>query len=200
MNHSIAQKSHKKNHVNRETLGLALFTATQIRIFSTRFKAFETEFTAKSSLRISLTIHMDLSQRITRVGKDPYFLEVSELHKIGAHAQPLPRRSTLLLAPSRTDGPNGRKSREKALFLSLEYQKLTLLHVCSSFGEESYSFLFYSLNFFSNSICVPSFNYLIFLTHGLIQVIHLHHLTNHAICVTRVHVVGDLFKSDVSHK
>ena len=57
-----------------------------IGIFSTRFKGFETENMAKSSLRISLTIHMTLSQRITQVGEDSYLLELSELHKIGAHA------------------------------------------------------------------------------------------------------------------
>ena len=45
--------------MNNETLGL-LFTTTQIGIFSTRFKAFETEFTAKTSLRTFLTIYMAL--------------------------------------------------------------------------------------------------------------------------------------------
>ena len=60
--------------------------ATEIGIFSTRFKVFETEFTAKTSLRTFLTIYMDLSQIITQVGKDPYLLELSELHQIGVHA------------------------------------------------------------------------------------------------------------------
>ena len=72
-------------HMNSETLRL-LFTATQIVIFSTWFKAFEIEFMAKTSLRTFLTIYMALSQRLTRVGKDSYLLELSELHQIGVHA------------------------------------------------------------------------------------------------------------------
>ena len=62
------QENHVTIHVNSETLGL-LFTATKFGIFFTRFKGFETEFTAKSSLRISLTTNMALSQRINQVGK-----------------------------------------------------------------------------------------------------------------------------------
>ena len=105
--------------MNNETLGL-LFTTTQIKIFSTRFKAFETEFTAKISLRTFLTIYMALSQRLTQVGKDPYLFELSELHQIGAHAYPSSRIATLLLAPSRTDGPIGRNPKEKVLSFSLK--------------------------------------------------------------------------------
>ena len=111
-------------------------------IFSTLFKCFETENTTNPSFRTSSTIYMTLSQRITQVGKDPYLLELSELHQIGVHAWPSPRRSTLLLAPSRTDGPNGLKSREKELFLSLKSQKPTScpkfqpLHVLVSFHLE----------------------------------------------------------------
>ena len=104
--------------MNSETLGWHCSQPQQFGIFSTRFKGFETEFTTKSSLRLSLTIHMALSQRITRVGKDPYLLELSELHQIGVHVQPSLRRTTLLLAPLKTDGPNGRKSRENELSLS----------------------------------------------------------------------------------
>ena len=89
LNHLQNTFSHQENHVtihvNSETLGL-LFTTTKFGIFSTRFKGFETEFTAKSSLRISLTINMALSQRINQVGKDPYLLELSELSQIGVHA------------------------------------------------------------------------------------------------------------------
>ena len=107
--------------MNSETLGL-LFTITQIGIFSTRLKAFETEFTAKTSLRTFLTIYMALSQRLTQVGKDPYLLELLKLHQIGAHALPLPRRATLFLAPSRTDGPNCRKSRENELSFSRNHK------------------------------------------------------------------------------
>ena len=75
---------HTKNllvtiHMNSEILGL-LFTTTQIGNFSTRFKAFETEFTAKTSLITFLTIYMALSQILNQVGKDPYFLELSELY------------------------------------------------------------------------------------------------------------------------
>ena len=87
-NHLQNTFSHQENqvtiHVNRETLGL-LFTATKFGIFSTRFKGFEIEFTAKSSLRISLTINMALSQRINHVGKYSYLLELSELHQIDVH-------------------------------------------------------------------------------------------------------------------
>ena len=68
-------------HVNSETLGL-LFTTTQIGIFSTRFKAFETKFTAKTSLRTFLTIYMVLKKGLTQIGKDPYRLEMSELHQL----------------------------------------------------------------------------------------------------------------------
>ena len=106
--------------------------ATKFGIFSTRIKGFEAEFTAKSSLKVSLTINMALSQRISQVGKDPYLLELSELHQIGVHAQPSLRRATLLLAPSRTDGLNDRKSREKEHFLSLKFHKPNLLHIRSS--------------------------------------------------------------------
>ena len=112
--------------MNSETLGL-LFTTIKIGIFSTRFKAFETEFTAKSSLRISLTINMAITQRISQVGKDSYLLDLSEIHQIGVHAKPSPCRSTLLLAPSRTDGSNDRKSREKELSLSLSKTPKTQL-------------------------------------------------------------------------
>ena len=125
----LHQENHVTIHMNSETLGL-LFMATKFGIFSTRFKGFEAEFTAKSSLRISLTINMALSQRINKVGKDPYLLELSEFHQIGVHAYPSPCRTTLLLAPSRTDSPNGRKSREKAHTLSLELK--TQAH-CISF-------------------------------------------------------------------
>ena len=89
LNHLQHTFSHQENlitiHVNSETLGL-LFTATKFGIFSTRFKGFEIEFTTKSSLRISLTINMVLSQRINQVGKDSYILELLELHQIGVHA------------------------------------------------------------------------------------------------------------------
>ena len=132
LNHLQNIFSHQENHVtihmNSETLGL-LFTATKFGIFFTRFKGFETEFTAKSSLRISLTINMALSQRINQVGKDPYLLEFLELHQISVHAWPSPRRVTLLLAQSRTDGPNGWKSRENEHTLSLEMKSSTLLHL-----------------------------------------------------------------------
>ena len=100
---------------------------------------------AKSSLGISLTINMALSQRISQVGKDPYLLELSELHQIGVNALPLPRRSTLLLAPSRTDGPNGQKSREKELSLSLKHKTSHPLHslpVYVSNGEDEHYLAF----------------------------------------------------------
>ena len=89
LNHLQNTFSHQENHVtihmNSETLGL-LFTATKFGIFSTRVKGFEIEFTAKSSLGISQTIKMALSQRINQVEKDPYLLELSELLQSGVHA------------------------------------------------------------------------------------------------------------------
>ena len=135
---------------------MALFTVTQIGIFSTQFKAFETEFMAKTSLRTFLTIYMTLSQRITQVGRYPYLLELSELHQIGVHALSSPRRTTLLLAPSRTDGPIGQKSREKVLSLSKKI-KIQLLpffvpataHFVFKNGEDNtiHVFVLLSLNF-----------------------------------------------------
>ena len=68
------QKFRDTIHMNSATLA--------IRIFSIRFKAFEIEFTAKTSLRTFLTIYMALSQRLTQVGKDLYLLELSELHQM----------------------------------------------------------------------------------------------------------------------
>ena len=144
--------------MNSETLGLALFTTTTMGIFSTQFKCFETENTANSSLKTSPTIYMALNQRITQVGKDPYLLELSELHQIGVHPWPSPRRSTLLLAPSRTDGPNGRKSREKAHLHSPKFGISHPLSICSSNGEKSYSlFCLILIKHSKNSHHVPKF-------------------------------------------
>ena len=129
---------------------------TQIGIFSTWFKAFETEFTAKTSLRTFLTIYLALSQRLTQVGKDPYLLELLELHQIGAHALPSPRRATLLLASSRTDGPIDRKSREKVLSLSktqnaqpLPFLVPATAHFVFKNGEDNtiHVFVLLSINF-----------------------------------------------------
>ena len=117
--------------MNNKTFGL-LFTATQNRIFSTRFKAFETEITAKTSLRTFLTIYMVFKQGLIQVGKDSYLLELSELRQIGAHAQPSPRRTTLLLAPSKTDGSIDRKSREKEVLHSLKLKNSS--HCISPFS------------------------------------------------------------------
>ena len=72
-------------HVNGKPSGYCS-RPHKIGIFSTQFKAFETEFTAKTNLRTFLTIYMILKQGLTQVGKDPYLLEFSELHQIGAHA------------------------------------------------------------------------------------------------------------------
>ena len=89
---------------------------------------------------------MTLSQRITQVEKDPYLLELLELHQIGVHAQPSPRRTALLLSPKQTDGLNDDKSRENELILSL---KLDPAPPC--FGllilEKTIAILSYSLNF-----------------------------------------------------
>ena len=135
---------------------------TQIGIFSTRFKASETEFTAKTSLRTFLTIYMALSQRLTRVGKDPYLFELSELHQIGVHAYLSPRRTALLLGPKRTDGPNAEKSREKSHFLSLDSQTPSHCIYCSShcpfcvFEKKTLlHFVFILINNFQNSLHVP---------------------------------------------
>ena len=92
---------------------------------------------------------MALGQRIKKVGKDPYLLELSKLHKIGAHAQPLPLRITLLLAPTRIDGPNSEKSRHKSHFLSL---KTGSQPYCTFFVvpvEKKNSLLSYSFNLFT---------------------------------------------------
>ena len=67
--------------MNSKTLGL-LFTTTQNMNFLTRFKAFETEFTTKISLRTFLTISMTLSQGLTQVGKDPYLMEFDEIPRL----------------------------------------------------------------------------------------------------------------------
>ena len=75
MSHSCT--IHVTIHMNSKTLRL-LFTTTQNRNFLTRFKAFETESTAKTSLRTFLTIYMALSQRLTQVGKDLYLVEFDE--------------------------------------------------------------------------------------------------------------------------
>ena len=56
--------------------------------------------------------------------------------------------------------------------------------------EENYSSLSYSIKLFKNSHCVLHLTIWL-LTHGLIYAINLHPLSNHAICVTWVHVVGD---------
>ena len=185
--------------MNSETLGL-LFMATQIEIFSTRFNAFETEFTAKISLGTFLTIYMALSQRLTQVGKDPYLLELSELHQIGVHAWPSPGRATLLLAPSKTNSPIGRNPGENTLSLSLKIKSpsycivFPFLHVFgfSNVGDDHYSkfCLIISLNFH----LIPSMSSSLgFLTLGTISVIHFHPLSTHTTCVTRVHVIGNFF-------
>ena len=74
-------------HMNSKTLGL-LFTITQIGIFFTRFKAFETEFTTKTSLRTFLTIYMIHSQEVTQVGKDPYLLSCRNSTKLVSTRSP----------------------------------------------------------------------------------------------------------------
>ena len=148
--------------MNSVTLGL-LFTTTQIGIFSTQFKAFETEFTAKTSLKTFLTIYMALSQRLRQVGKDPYLLELSELHQIGVHTYPSPRRMTLFLAPSKTDGPIGRNPREKVLSLSLKTTKPKLTAspptYCTFFGlfeEDEHCSSFVSLSLTIHLILIMS--------------------------------------------
>ena len=69
---------------------------------------------------------------------------------MGVHASP--RRTALLLAMSKTDGPIGRKSIEKTHFLSLEITKPHFLHHLSShcpfvvFLEKMTLFVFLSLS------------------------------------------------------
>ena len=78
-------KNHTTNHVNSETLGLALFTATQVGISSLGSKILR--LITRLSRPQQIPIHkMALSQRINQVGKDPYLLELAELHKIDTHA------------------------------------------------------------------------------------------------------------------
>ena len=78
----------KWRRVTRHPLVFRGLTGSQRtpRFGVSQFKCFETEITAKSSLRIFLTIYMALRQRITQVGKDPYLLEFLELHQISVHA------------------------------------------------------------------------------------------------------------------
>ena len=64
-------KNHTTNHVNIETLGSALFTATQVGISSLSSKILRQ--IARPSRPQQILIHkMALSQRINQVGKDPY--------------------------------------------------------------------------------------------------------------------------------
>ena len=81
-------KPHKiiqQNHVSSETLGWALFTATQLGISSLGSKILIPII--RPSKPQQIPIHkMALSQRINHVGKDPYMLELLEVHKTGAHA------------------------------------------------------------------------------------------------------------------
>ena len=147
---------------------------------------------AKISLRTFLTIYMTLSQRVIQVGKNRYLLELSELHKIGAHAYPSPRRATLLLASSKSDGPIGCKFREKAHLLSLKTRKsshcpffssLSRFSLSFNFGEEDTigSFVFFLIKNSNNATYVP---FLGFLTLDTISAVHFHHLSTHATCVT----------------
>ena len=99
-NSSIHIFTQKKNsnvtiHINSKPSGYCS-RPHKIGIFSTRFKAFETEITAKTSLRMFLTIYMVLKQGLTQLGKDSYLLELSELHQIGAHARRVEQLSFLL--------------------------------------------------------------------------------------------------------
>ena len=78
-------KKNITNHMNSKTLGSALFTTTQVGISSLDSKILIP--ITRPSRPQQIPIHkMALSQRINQVGKDPYLLELSELHKIGAHA------------------------------------------------------------------------------------------------------------------
>ena len=138
---------------------------------------------------------MALIQRLTQVGKDLYLLELLELYQI----RPT-RRTTFLLAPSKTDTPIGQKSREKALPLSLKTQMSSHCKTVSSplpiflsFNLEKTTllqFCLFLINKFKNSLCVHSLG---FLTLCTISAVHFHHLSTHATCVTRVHVVGDFY-------
>ena len=110
---------------------------------------------------------------------------------------PSPHRATLLLAPSRTDGPIDRKSREKVLSLSLSKNQISSpLSVSAAYyrflvfwRRRHYSmFVSYSLNFH----LIPSMSSSLgFLTLCTISAIHFHPLSNLTTCVTRVHVIGD---------
>ena len=63
----------------------SLFTATQLGISSFGSKLLR-PITRPSRPQQILIHKMAISQRINQVGKDPYLLEFSELHKISAHA------------------------------------------------------------------------------------------------------------------
>ena len=77
-------KNHTTNHVNSETLESALFIATQVGISSPGSKILR-PMTRHSRPQLILIHKMALSQRINQVGKDPYLLELLELHKMDAH-------------------------------------------------------------------------------------------------------------------
>ena len=132
--------------MNSETLGLALFTATQLEISplgSKLLRPISWPFKPQQ-----IPIHkMAISQRINQVRKDSYLLELSELHKIGVHVEPSSRRTALLLDPKRTDGPNGGKSREKELLLSLKPENPSPLSICSfHFEKKTICFCLIHLN------------------------------------------------------
>ena len=146
--------------MNSETLMLALFTVTIMGIFSTRFKCFEIENTANPSLRTSPTIYMAVSQRITLVGKDPYLLELSKLHKSVPTRSP--RRVEQLYFSARNEPKvrtTGNLERRHTLSLSrnmISTPTIDLLLSCTFFfvfllsynGEEDYlGFVFIQLNF-----------------------------------------------------
>ena len=69
---------------------------------------------------------MSLKPKINLVGEDPYLPKLSKLHKTGAHAYPLQRSVTLLLASPEFDGWIAGKFREKLEPLYLKSFPLSL--------------------------------------------------------------------------
>ena len=134
--------------MNSETLGLALFTATTMGIYSTRFKCFETENTANPSLKTSPTIYMTLSQKITQVGKIPTYWSCRNSTKSVSMRSPRRvDRLCFLLRREQTIRTAENLERRSSLSLSKSQIPATARFLLSN-GDENYSlFCFIHLTF-----------------------------------------------------
>ena len=162
-----------------------------MRIFSTRFKCFETENTTNSSLRTSPTFYMALSQRITQVGKDPYLLELSELHQSVSTCSPS-HVDRLYFLLRREPTVRTAENLERKSFLSLSKNLISTptVYFLFSLEKRTICFCLYSIKLFINSFHVP---FVLIFDTWLNPSYPSHPLSTHATCVTWVHVVGDFF-------